>query len=306
MRNRLLSCKSAITHFFKIIKNDWNLYVSVGIAIAIIIGGVLGHQSPINYQPLTSKSEKKQSLILPINIASIADVKLNSCQYAKTEKGHQLCIERRTIEATEKSADWTQWTGIVSMIGTFVVALSLIFSTIATKAALDAAKAAKDTLHNDRAWVLMDRIVNGYGRGILFKGEIIPNAVISQVIWKNSGRSPALKVNINSEIQIFKKGDEPPLFIIPLDKGNSAIAPDGKLQSGFLTLNAIESDLLRSGSHCAAVYSKIVYVDLYNPNVLRTSEVCISINISGTQKNELGEMEEVFLMSPIGGQNSVN
>lgn len=104
----------------------------------------------------------------------------------------QDCRERRDLLAQESMARWARymtratwvqvWIGIITMFGIF---LSLHFARASTRAAVQAAAAAIDSMHSDRAWMTFAGV---QGR--------IPHlqSITIALVWKNSGRSPATDV----------------------------------------------------------------------------------------------------------------
>lgn len=76
-------------------------------------------------------------------------MKADPCKHAKNEQDHDACIQGEQTKAAQDSAQWTFWTVIVSAVGGGLVFASLIFSGLATKAALDAAKSSREQLQLD-------------------------------------------------------------------------------------------------------------------------------------------------------------
>jgi len=285
------------------LKSDWKLYAGIGIAIGIVVGSYLIHRWDSHHYYESPQVNQR----LDGSDAAVVDAlpAPDQEQYNYVQGDEKPDYDTRSVWAAEDAAYWAMVSVLIGGGGTLIVAFSLIYSATATKAALDAAKAAKDTLHNDRAWVVMKAYNYGNGHDITIEGAPAQNAFIFQVVWRNSGRSPAINANLISKFVFVPFTAPIPVFNEPLDPGHSVIGAEGTLSTGIFAFSDHQTRLLRAGIHKLIFYSKIVYIDIYQPDKVRVTEVCLSVRISGQRMREDGSVSDGIFVEPIGHQNGV-
>ncbi len=198
-----------------------------------------------------------------------------SCDRPKDAEQDNLCIERQANK-------WSKQTFFIGIAGTFGLVISLIASAITTKAALDAVSAAKETLHNDRAWVmpveLTFRLIESGSR----KGNIQIGAV-----WKNCGNSPAIDiVSAYDFAQIV-----PRAALQDMAATAGTIQNRGNLGQGESFVRAVDFNKTMlgpviSGERDFHLYVMATYFDIFKPRRQRTSEARFIVKYDATQSKE--------------------
>ena len=283
-------------------KGDWRLYAAFGIIVGVIALGILGRQ----WDGRHYYEAAEPHYTIPDSGAAITDAPTAFYQGDNTRQSEEATPDQntRTVWAAEDAAYWTMATAVIGGLGTLIVGFSLIFSAGATKAALDAAKYTKDTLHNSRAWLLVSVVDPTFGRNMRQRdGSIINLSMMARIVWKNCGPTPAIKVNMVSQMDIIPRDDPIPNFDIDVLPGDFVVAPNGETGTNFAGLNDAQTQNIRAGTHIAIIYSKIVYFDIFNPTQIRVSEGCHRIHISGQTHGRNGELIDAVFSGPVGPQN---
>jgi hypothetical protein len=94
---------------------------------------------------------------------------------------------------------------IATIVGAILLTASLIFSARATRAAVEAANAARDTLGSERAWVHFHDLDQEQHTDLTVRGSYFKNAMAFYIVWINTGRSPALEVEMLSDHKVIDR-----------------------------------------------------------------------------------------------------
>ncbi|MDV6330194.1 hypothetical protein [Asticcacaulis sp. 201] len=169
-------------------KGDWNLYAAIGIAIAIIAVGVLGHESNNKSQNRNAptaihvelKSTSTRSAAFPAKYSY-------SCQYPKDHDDTVLCIELRSSELAGTANDIALVSLVVAILGTIGTLIGILFVWFSLRDARVAIKLTQEHFEvENRPWV-----------------KITP-AVASQIYIANGG---SFQVNIDVTVENVGRGN---------------------------------------------------------------------------------------------------
>ena len=170
------------------------------------------------------------------------------CDKPKDHDAADLCEQRRMAQAAEDSVWWARLQTWIGIFGAGGLAITLIFTALATKVASRQVKLSRRALvDTDRAFIFPDA---GLLKAILRATDDKVQAWKTSVRWKNSGNTPTryLHMYINKEIRADLL---PPDFGFP-DYGDgittqSMIAPKAELESAELEITLEEMEAVSDG-----------------------------------------------------------
>ncbi len=163
--------------------------------------------------------------------------------------------------------------------------------------AQESAKAARDAVSAERAWVIWQKWRIAYDKNGNF-GIAID--------WHNAGRSPAIHVSIYHRAYLTHPGNESYKFPPgESDDGARAIMGPGiNLASDYLSINAAEYEMVKHGDALWLHYCRITYSTVFDPDVRVHTEMCASVDIYGEKTLGDGRTVPDFDMAPVGPQNT--
>jgi hypothetical protein len=148
-------------------------------------------------------------------------------------------------------------------------------------AAQRSADAAMLSIGADRAWITFDEIfideaTNGQIDGVPFE-----RAIMVQVRWKNTGRTPAIKSNTFITHSIIGFDDNVAAFqSIPPENGHGIIGIGTTVLTAMRVFPDEQRRSIFDRQTAIAIYSAAYYHDLFS-GTERTSEVCWRIRFNG-------------------------
>lgn len=293
-------------------RGDWNIYAAIGIAIAIVCLGLWGGQGPhviaqnnIKPNPTYQPKHAENPPIIPfLGDPPSAPDSANPCPGGTEDEPHKSCVEKRSISASQQSAYWTKITAIVGFFGTGLVALSLAASALATKAALDAAKYAREALHSDRAWMVADEHICKILTNCLIDKVRTRCSLGVQLAWINKGRSPALKIACLRDFSLVLPSQDAPIFDAPIDLANGMAGPEKNIKTFQISLTQSQADAFFARERDLICYSKIAYLDVYRPDKVRISEQTLRLKYAGLSHPSLIQVDKFAIEAmPVGEQN---
>jgi len=238
--------------------------------------------------------------------ATKKDVPKSSVQ----EQGCATCNEHEKADLYEqrRMADAVEKQNLINVVGSVLLALSLVFTGWAAFAAARAASAAQAAVHTERAWMShvglhTGNVVSGDIDGVPFK-----NGLMIRMGWQNTGRSPAIRTEAFIEHKMVGAGDPVPTFVyapsrIPL---STSIGPGMTITTAPRGLNEQEYIALRGRTAKVYVYSRIAYFDVFT-KVERVTEACGEVDYNGeVMDGRTGKMVPNIGFVPIGAQNSAS
>ena len=281
-------------------RGNGNLYAAIGIAVAIVFGGVLGEQrKPENENPTATASIQPRppktltSSNVTVSKAPSANNDADSCEERQSAEQKGLCIQREGVEAAYQSAFWAKWTVIVGAAGTVVVAVTLLLSGAATRAALDAARYARESLFNERAWIFLGQTYRRkyVGPDSLWNSEPFQGQILEFPL-ENFGKSPAINIQFfaGQALEAGPYADGPRTIAYTAPPANfGACAPGVSPCIARLYLKEDVLSQLRTRQITAFCFFKLTYADIFRPATIRVSQYCLRITWGGQVSENGGE-----------------
>ncbi len=180
----------------------WGAYAAAGVAaLAVLTAGEAVAKHYTNPNAGDSESHPLH-VVLVSKPADASYVSAYSCKRPKDAEQDNLCIGRRSAEAMEKAALWTQVGAIFAGLGTIAISVTLIFTAIAANAAKRGAEAA---FQNAQA------VINAERPHLLFSDDIqlyglYPDPNASLAGRRYSGNEPR---DLFCVIHLFNQGKTP-------------------------------------------------------------------------------------------------
>jgi hypothetical protein len=225
----------------------------------------------------------------------------------RSEEREQADLEaqRSMAESARELLRPTWWQVGIAGIGALLLGASLGFSAWAAKAAADAAKAAQQVLKAERAWLTYETIETGHHGDPTVRSTTQEREIIFKIVWKNSGRTPALRTHMSADIRLVDSGKDIPVFEKRPRRAGHAGGVIGPGISGTSVPASVFGegvDRLISQKSRVYLYSRATYEDVFNPNTIRESEACVCITYFAMSL-ENGRSVPEFTMETVGHQN---
>jgi hypothetical protein len=235
------------------------------------------------------------------------------CDKPRSEGELEACAQLRQAKAAETLNDLTvaqvqiakgqlKWTGF-EVTG---LVISIIVSAIAAIAAIRAAQYAGDAVRTDRAWVTSHAAHWRYSQNTNIGGVVYPQGISFTVPWLNSGRTPALQVDLVNALRHvpIDAPCQPFDFQWPAQhEFNAVIGPGVAMQTIERGFGGAQFDQLVNRTHKVILFSAISYLDVYS-TTRHESQACVEITINGVLQRQFAPPEYVVQVKPVGPQNT--
>ncbi len=179
-------------------------------------------------------------------------------------------------------------------------------ASIAT--ARDVADATKALVGSDRAWMTFDGFNTEWLTNATIDGITYPKAVGISLNWKNTGRSPALRVNAFIDQKILPTGSAVPWFAEKAAIGENErrmIGGPGWVARSLSRV--IDDDTFQKIGRQELVwfvYSKVTYSTVFDPEASCYTEICLMVATNGQIRQPNGVLIPNLNLCPIGPQNT--
>ena len=120
----------------------------------------------------------------------------------------------------------------------------------------------------------------------LGSGEILKNAQLFRITWRNSGQSPAISASAVINIKIVPSGAEFEEFESEHVMGNSTIPAGGTFHTAHSIVPPIQFSAFQFGAADATVFSRLDYSHGLSPTNSSYSDITFRIRRDGVIKNE--------------------
>jgi len=190
-------------------------------------------------------------------------------------------------ESMARSAYWMTFLAFTQLFGSGV-GIYLLWHTLkstrqAAQAAVDSARAAKEAIASDRAYMTIDHHFPEEHTSGMFK---------IMVTWLNSGRTPAIIKSMRFHYEAAAPTDARPKPDYP-----TAITTDMKLGPGQKTLypidvsdsHAIRTEII-DRKRIIYIFSKVEYEDIFEAGVTKSEEVAVIVE-PATDRAGLNKLE---------------
>ncbi|MFN3659417.1 MAG: hypothetical protein ACK4UO_19400 [Pseudolabrys sp.] len=264
-----------------------------------------------------------------------------NCDRTFENVGHALIAPIRTIESPPRQqkpergewrseqdlqaqwdmARWAFWSAFAALIGICVTGVGVIFvkqTLDATRqavaeaakgndAARRAANAAIAAVHTERAWMMADGGTFGETENTEIDGVRHRKAFRIQARWQNSGRSPALRAGLSIAFRLLNPDEPIPTFsVADYPSRVTTIGPGRRVMTNSMGFGAADYELFLRKKKRLFVYSRIEYEDIYNPGIVRHTEVCLEVSRNGTFVDEMGVDRPYFEFISVGDQHTAS
>lgn len=194
----------------------------------------------------------------------------------------------------------------VSIAGLIWIRQTLIATQITAKAAVDAAEMARAAVGSERAWMTVSSINMADLHSSTIDHVYYERGYGVQLVWRNDGRSPAIRTKSRVQKLILPSGS-PPVKITLEMQGmfGSVVGPAREIMSDIMAFSPDVYDALLARKLVLHVYNLMEYEDTFNPGVARVSEVYFHVDFV----QSLGDRGLVTVgpvLRPIGDQNTAS
>jgi hypothetical protein len=176
-----------------------------------------------------------------------------------------------------------------------------------TRAAQAAARSAAESAYSERAWMTTDGFEPALGTTIIFDGVTYPEGIGIAPRWKNTGRSPAVRVDIFTEHRM-ERADNPiiPRFDAPIPENLGVVGPSVTATGVQRWICGDDLGNFRLGALKCFIYSRVSYGTIFEPDLAKTSEICCCIEYNGEQQISPGNTVPRLLYNIRGPQNTAS
>ncbi|MBR0690150.1 hypothetical protein JQ594_29870 [Bradyrhizobium manausense] len=157
-----------------------------------------------------------------------------------------------------------------------------------TQASIAEAKKSADAamlaVGSERAWLSFEKVNTLTSPSGEVDGVPFQSAVGFVVQWKNNGRSPAIKVQIVTGFRVIPaRTEKAPRFDPPWDSARASvpIGPSGVVMGEARAAADGVLDSIIRRENVFVLYSAVRYFDVFNSEIMRTSETCFRIEYNG-------------------------
>ncbi len=285
------------------------------------------HASREQQQYQRNIAESLNSIDASLKEATKPDVASEPCRDGKDHRESDLCAQWKAADAAQSAANATWLFGVFgTMIGGLTLAAAWAAAKWAKKAAqhteegaIEARKAADAAIASiehaksgERAWLCFDSPSWGRAQNITReidggRVQFIKNGFQVTAEWKNFGPTPATQVTAYRTALVIKPSDPLPSFPMPESDGgvSAVVGPEAKIECNTFFLDDEETRAFIARDVVVALYSRVLYRDIFSPHKLRTSEACMLVRYQGGHTDENGIAHDMVAIYPAGPQNTV-
>lgn len=233
------------------------------------------------------------------------------CSDPHDERDANFCRQAQLVKSAEELNVFTQqqvdtafsqlyWTRVEA----FGLIVSLFITAIAAWSAAAAAKAAKDAIGTERAWITARRVDCGTATDATVDGVHYPRAYVFSVAWINSGRSPAVKSDIFTFHRTLGSSDQCPEFEPNWNSFDSGatIGPNLEVSGAVRAVVGKDYERFASGVAKVFIYSAVRYFDTFKKTMVRESEACFEVKLDGSLDAGGGRLIPRFSTRAVGAQ----
>ncbi len=172
------------------------------------------------------------------------------------------------------------------------------------------AEAAKRTLESDRAWLTWKYYTAANLINTTMSGKYHRHSFGFAAGWENTGRSPAQQVRTINMVKVIDLNSDIPFFeptsedLITTD---TARGVGDKISGILLAIGDTDTADVVAGRKKVIFFSRVTYVDVFNPEIERISETCFDIRHGGPNATarEDDKPTSPFNARSVGSQNRV-
>lgn len=230
-----------------------------------------------------------------LNSISEPETKLVSQQVQLAPENYALEDLRAQISMAVSAEKMLGLTLISIFLG--VVSAAAIFWTLMETR--KGVRVSQEIGFSDRAWMTPSKYDLGVARNSRIDGVWHPIFYTVAQRWKNTGRSPALNLEIWADHRIVFQPGPIPSFDNAHLKMKFTVGPGDDTGSNGMPITPDQILLIEQWIIKWFVYSKATYNDIYTSET-RVSECCYDVGVNGT----MDDGSPVFTVRPAGPQNT--
>ncbi|MEQ1769406.1 MAG: hypothetical protein ABL879_06155 [Devosia sp.] len=281
-------------------------------------GGVRSESSSIE-ERRSAQSENPKSLPFPVVVLETDDQAQHAADREANSDKHEaddLKAQQDAATAAGRAAasaerqEISTWTQVgFGFVGTLLLVYSLYVNTRATGAAVEAAKAAREALAADRAWVVIKGFTCGVVKDGLWNCTPVKDSFGFNYIYENTGHSPAIGLTQQFEIYLIPWDQKLMPHVPPVDFGpiaGAVVGPGMPINSQMYPLTDEEAEGFRTRKLKVVLYGRVRYFDVFTKNIAHVTEVCGDVEYQGQRTDPDGTVHLNTIWSPRGPQNTVS
>lgn len=177
-----------------------------------------------------------------------------------------------------------------------------VTSNIAATAARDSADAY---MRAERAWLSFTKGAIAYHHNMSINGTHVGDGAHIELVFTNSGRSPALDMEYWITPTAFPIGADPPGFTKSgLPSGSAPVGPGADFRTEPCGINSKLLEGMRGKTSHLYIWVLVEYRTIHSPNAVRTTESCLRVRINGQSGGEDAHtLKDNWVVQPVGPQN---
>jgi hypothetical protein len=292
-------------------KRYWITAIAFGLAIAVgsAVHGQQGQENDGGRQTQTDhRTTDQSSWSIPIHIVeddAEAEARQGREERAEQRELDDLAAQEGMNEATQKMAEYSFVQTVLIAIGTGALIYTLYLTRQANNAAMQAAEAAIRAANAERAWVTFDSFDSGQLTNITIDGVHHERGFAIIPRWRNTGRSPAVRVDVYVDHRVVSVADPVPYFEPPpaSEDRHGIFGPGVDGTGSWRVISGDTFDRIKAGELKWFVYSKVKYGTTLDPDSVNASQMCALVDFNG-ERIEDGELRPNVGLTFIGPQNT--
>jgi hypothetical protein len=193
--------------------------------------------------------------------------------------------EKSDLDAQWATARWTFAQFIVGVLSFLGLAATVYFAFRAYRESKRSADAAQQTLWADRAWMAFELLQVDDLTNSVIDGKPVEKAMRFAVLWKNCGRSPAIGDTVFIDYKIVPHDSPVPTFkprtATEHEKAGHVVGPGKAINAPHFALEQAKIQRIEDEVDDLYVYSRVSYFDVFQPQTLRWTELCVQVEFNG-------------------------
>jgi hypothetical protein len=299
--------------------------------LAICASAVSYANQPVANKPVVQHSAQKPSEATTKPQAAVindptpnkkpAEAYKSDCSKPNNEGEAVFCVQARQAAAAEALNELTsEQLGVTkeeklwNKASVIFLLLSFLASAGAAVAAAIAAKHAKDAIRTDRAWVTGKIIEANLSHNSTITDETgthqYPDVLGFWLIWTNTGRSPAINMELYTNFRVVPFTDESAHQFTP-EWGNApsegmVLGPGATVGTHRFAIGGDKYNKVVGRTHKIVLYAAVRYLDVIERRTMRYSEACAEVMVIGIgpPDPQTGRRTPTIQSANVGRQNT--
>lgn len=272
------------------------------ILVALFLAPLIDHKREADRAYEASQQEYAESKrILPPGRAVTNGKDTDHKSYRDEWRSEQDLQAQREMAAT------SLWAAVATWLGVFFLAATLWETAKAAKAAAEAATAAREALGAERAWMTLEGFDGVTSSPITIGGVRYERGYAVTLRWQNTGRSPAVAVNVSIDHRIIDTRQDVPFFEPPPppDGTQGVVGPACPARTLQKAIDWETFERLKRREIRWIVFSRATYRTVFDneASAHRQSDLCGELVYQGERPNG-DDVIPVVTLTVVGPQNN--